>query len=94
MRLICPWCGERDAGEFTYRGDATATRPVIGEDVLDDHLAYIYDRKNSAGDHDEIWQHTGGCRTHMQVTRNTVTHAITEQKPLGPWADQIAAGAS
>ena len=27
MRIKCPYCGERALEEFTYRGDATVTRP-------------------------------------------------------------------
>ncbi len=27
MRITCPYCGERALEEFTYRGDATVTRP-------------------------------------------------------------------
>ncbi len=27
MRLPCPYCGERDAQEFVYRGDASPQRP-------------------------------------------------------------------
>jgi heterotetrameric sarcosine oxidase delta subunit len=32
---------------------------------------------NTAGEHDEIWQHAGGCRAHLRVTRNTLTHKIS-----------------
>ncbi len=28
MRIKCPYCGERALEEFTYRGDATVTRPT------------------------------------------------------------------
>ncbi|TIV08741.1 MAG: sarcosine oxidase subunit delta, partial [Mesorhizobium sp.] len=31
---------------------------------------------NPAGDHNEIWQHSGGCRAHLRVVRNTITHEI------------------
>ena len=27
MRIPCPFCGDRDASEFAYLGDATVTRP-------------------------------------------------------------------
>ncbi|RUZ93921.1 sarcosine oxidase subunit delta, partial [Mesorhizobium sp. M7A.F.Ca.US.006.01.2.1] len=39
--------------------------------------AYVYDRLNPAGDHNEIWQHSGGCRAHLRVVRNTLTHEIS-----------------
>ena len=32
---------------------------------------------NPAGDHKEIWQHSGGCRAHLAVVRNTLTHKIS-----------------
>jgi sarcosine oxidase subunit delta len=31
---------------------------------------------NTAGDHKEIWQHSGGCRAHLTVVRSTLTHRI------------------
>ena len=85
MRFICPWCGERDHREFTYRGDATATRPPLDSTDLNAHQAYIYDRGNTPGDHDELWLHTGGCRRHVRVTRNTTTHALGPHQSVGPW---------
>ena len=39
--------------------------------------AYVYDRANPAGEHREFWQHSGGCRKHLVITRNTLTHAIS-----------------
>lgn len=92
MRLTCPWCGERDAGEFTYRGDATVTRPDIDNTSIADHQAYVFDRENMAGIHHEIWQHTGGCRGHVRVTRNTLTHIVSSCRPVGPWAESVAGG--
>ena len=38
---------------------------------------YVYLRDNPAGAHRELWQHTGGCRAWLVVTRDTVTHAIS-----------------
>ena len=92
MRLICPWCGERDAGEFTYKGDATAQRPSIDNTSIDAHAAYVFDRENPAGDHREMWQHTGGCRAHVEVIRNTITHEVKSHQPMGPWKDDLAQG--
>ena len=62
MRLPCPFCGERDAAEFVYRGDAAA----------DD----LYLRDNPAGLLREHWYHAQGCRNWLVVTRDTRTHAI------------------
>lgn len=93
MRLICPWCGERDAGEFTYRGDASAKRPAIDSDSIEDHAHYVFDRRNPAGDHRETWHHTGGCRGFVVVTRNTLTHKVSICEPVGPFADSLSAEA-
>ncbi|MEM8750700.1 MAG: sarcosine oxidase subunit delta [Pseudomonadota bacterium] len=94
MRLTCPYCGERDHQEFTYRGDASATRPAIESTAMDDHLAYVYDRKNPDGVHRELWNHTSGCRMHLVVTRNTVTHEVTGCEPVGPWAKKLKAASA
>ena len=32
---------------------------------------------NIVGDHKEYWQHSGGCRSHLVVTRSTLTHVIS-----------------
>lgn len=85
MRLTCPWCGERDHREFTYKGDASAKRPPLESTDLEAHQSYIYDRTNTPGDHREVWLHSGGCRRHMVVTRNTTTHAISQTETVGPW---------
>lgn len=89
MRLTCPWCGTRDAGEFTYRGDATVKRPPIDSDSIEDHQHYVFDRRNPAGEHREIWHHAGGCRGHVVVTRNTITHEVVDCAPVGPWAKKL-----
>lgn len=77
MLIPCPYCGPRDVSEFTYQGDGHRTRPDRTSNDPDAWNAYVYDRENPAGDHREIWQHSGGCRAHLAVTRNTLTHAIS-----------------
>ncbi|MFD0916201.1 sarcosine oxidase subunit delta [Pseudahrensia aquimaris] len=94
MILTCAWCGPRDAREFTYKGDAKIARPAMDNESLEDHLAYVYDRDNPAGLHEEMWQHTGGCRAHVRVVRNTVTHEVISCDPVGPWAEQLKKGAT
>lgn len=78
MRITCPHCGPRDLIEFSYQGDASLTRPDPASTDQDAWNAYVYDRANPAGEHREIWQHSGGCRKHLVVTRNTLTHAISD----------------
>jgi len=74
MRISCPYCGLRDAREFTYRGDAAPVRP--DSDSAADFHDYVFLRDNPAGVMDELWQHTGGCRSWLVVTRDTRSHDI------------------
>jgi sarcosine oxidase subunit delta len=77
MLITCPYCGPRDVSEYVYQGDGNRTRPDPATTDQAVWNAYIYDRLNPAGEHHEIWQHAGGCRAHLTVTRNTLTHEIS-----------------
>ncbi|MEO3385789.1 sarcosine oxidase subunit delta [Mesorhizobium sp. CAU 1741] len=77
MLIACPYCGPRDQAEFTYQGDATRKRPDPASTDSAAWEAYVYDRANPAGNHREYWQHAGGCRSHLVVTRDTLTHEIS-----------------
>lgn len=91
MRIACPYCGVRDAQEFSYLGDASLqNRPETpagvplepsAEDAWHD---YVYLRTNEAGDHTELWYHSSGCRQWLKVTRNLRTHEITAVAPARP----------
>ncbi len=74
MRIACPHCGTRGNEEFAYLGDATVRRPD-GE-AFDAWVDYVYLRDNPAGRHRELWQHVGGCRTWLVVTRDVRTQEI------------------
>jgi sarcosine oxidase subunit delta len=76
MLITCPYCGSRDVSEFTYQGEAGRTRPDPASTDRAAWDAYVYDRLNPAGEHSEFWQHSGGCRAHLLVKRNTLTHEI------------------
>jgi methylglutamate dehydrogenase subunit B len=77
MRLPCPFCGERDHGEFVYRGDSSVKRPDPGAaNAASLFFEYVYLRENTAGWHREHWYHEGGCRSWIVVERNTVTHEV------------------
>jgi len=77
MLLIkCPWCGDRAEIEYTYNGDATIRRPDPATTSDNDWLDHIYLRDNPSGRHDELWQHTSGCRQFVKVRRNLRTHEI------------------
>ncbi|TWH01129.1 sarcosine oxidase subunit delta [Mesorhizobium sp. J18] len=78
MLITCPYCGPRDLSEYTYQGDANRTRPDPASTDQAAWNAYVYERTNPAGDHREYWQHSGGCRAHLVVIRNTLTHEISE----------------
>ncbi len=73
MRLPCPFCGDRDAQEFVYRGDASLARPSYDSDFHD----YVYLRDNPAGVITEHWYHAQGCRQWLVVTRDTRSHGIS-----------------
>lgn len=72
MRIPCPHCGDRDAQEFVYRGDAGPVRPDSDGAFHD----YLYLRNNPAGRLDEFWYHAQGCRSWIIVDRDTRTHEI------------------
>lgn len=77
MLIACPYCGARDAQEFTYRGDAAPVRPdPAAPDVEEKFHDYVYLRDNPAGAHRELWHHSAGCRRWVEVERDTLTHAI------------------
>lgn len=79
MIINHPLLGLRDAQEFTYLGDAALIdRPEWqAEDAVDRFHDYLYLRDNPAGEHRELWFHEQGDRSWLVVTRNTVTHEIT-----------------
>ena len=77
MRIECPFCGERDVSEFACLGAAGRPRPTgDGEDRQARFLDAVYLRDNPAGAHRELWYHTFGCRSWLQVSRDTRTHEI------------------
>ncbi|SMR72957.1 sarcosine oxidase subunit delta [Aliiroseovarius halocynthiae] len=80
MLINHPLLGPRDAQEFTYLGDAALIqRPDWqADDAADQFHEYLYLRDNPAGLHRELWFHEAGDRSWLVVTRNTVTHEITD----------------
>ena len=75
LRLNCPYCGLCDETEFSYHGEANLHRPA-GEAGQEAFYEFVYLRKNPRGDHEELWQHTAGCRAFLKVRRNTQTHEV------------------
>ena len=80
MIINHPYLGPRDANEFVYKGDAELlNRPNWKHpSALEDFHNYLYLRENPAGQHNELWYHEQGDRSWLVVTRNTVTHEISE----------------
>ncbi|WIY24367.1 sarcosine oxidase subunit delta [Parasedimentitalea psychrophila] len=80
MIIPHPLLGPRDAQEFTYLGDASLIdRPDWqSENAMQEFHDYLYLRENPAGQHRELWFHEQGDRSWLVVTRNTVTHEITQ----------------
>lgn len=80
MIINHPLLGPRDAGEFTYLGDASLIdRPDgMADDAEEAFFDYLYLRDNPAGLHRELWYHEGGDRSWLVVTRDTRTHEITQ----------------
>ena len=76
MRIPCPYCGSRDASEFSYSGDATQTRPPA--ENADAMFDYVYLRDNPVGVHREYWYHAAGCHAWLKVTRNVSTHEVID----------------
>jgi len=72
MRIPCPFCGDRDAQEFVYRGDAS----IGAEESAND----LYLRDNLYGPMQEHWYHARGCRQWLVVVRDTHTHEIHSAK--------------
>lgn len=80
MIIPHPLLGPRDAQEFVYLGDAALlARPDgMAEGAEAAFCDYLYLRDNPAGLHRELWFHEQGDRSWLVITRNTVTHAITQ----------------
>ena len=76
MRIPCPYCGLRDASEFTYGEDGNVVRPDPEKDNEQAWTDYVYQRTNPRGPHNELWHHTAGCRQWLRVVRDTMSHAI------------------
>ncbi|MFG1397426.1 sarcosine oxidase subunit delta [Roseixanthobacter pseudopolyaromaticivorans] len=90
MRIPCPYCGSRDAHEFSYLGDATLKRPdPEAADAQEAFFRYVYLRENPAGPHEELWYHAAGCRQWLVVERDTRTHAISRARFARPKAGEV-----
>lgn len=84
MLIPCPHCGDRDVSEYSYLGDATVKRPNPEKAKPHNWETFVYNRQNPRGPHKELWQHIGGCRLIVEITRDTISHEILDMKATGP----------
>lgn len=75
MRLTCPYCGERDLREFTYKGAAVALMRPQNPEWSQDWDDHLHNRDNPAGATRDLWQHDA-CGAWIEVERDTVTHEV------------------
>ncbi|MEL6645403.1 MAG: sarcosine oxidase subunit delta [Pseudomonadota bacterium] len=79
MIINHPLLGPRDAAEFTYPGDASLIHRPDGQTASEEEMHdYLHLRDNPAGTHRELWYHEQGDRSWLVVTRDTLTHEITD----------------
>ncbi len=79
MIINHPLLGPRNAAEFVYLGDASLIdRPDGRTADIEEFHDYLHLRDNPAGQHRELWYHEHGDRSWLVVTRNTVTHEISD----------------
>lgn len=78
MRIPCPHCGDRDLREFFVLGSAELLRrpDPAAPNAGTAFQSYVYSRSNPAGRHAELFQHVGGCRRWLVVTRDTRSHVV------------------
>ena len=79
MLIPCPHCGMRPSEEFTAKSLAEAPRPALGGDDRPEDDAwqdYLHTRTNAAGQTNEYFHHTLGCRQWIVVHRSTLTHEV------------------
>ena len=85
LLIACPFCGPRDQVEYVHGGDANVRRPADPSATTDAEWgAYLGDRDNPAGEHEELWQHAMDCRRWIGVRRNTLTHEVVSTRALQP----------
>ena len=78
MLIPCPHCGVRPVEEFTFLGDAKPQRPLSNDPAtMEEWFDYVYLRDNPQGQMEEFVHHSGGCRSWLVVTRDTLTHEVS-----------------
>lgn len=85
LHIYCPHCCEwREEEEFHAKGQAHIARPLDPDSCTEEEWAnYMFFRKNTKGQHQELWYHAAGCGKFFNVSRNTVTYKIEQSYLLG-----------
>lgn len=76
MRLVCPFCGDRELDEFQFR-------QLVPEPPEGSAAARVYDRVDRPDQSVEYWQHLQGCRTWLVVRRDPTTATVVSVHVLG-----------
>ena len=74
-RLVCPFCGPRELGEFHFH-------KTLAEDGASEYES-VYERANRPTDSLEHWQHALGCRAWLEVRRNPSSGDVLDVRMLG-----------
>jgi heterotetrameric sarcosine oxidase delta subunit len=82
IQLPCPWCGARNATEFSHQGETTS-RPDVATATAEEWRRYLYFRRNTFGWVEETWYHTAGCRRFFKVRRHTGTNEARQITGMG-----------
>lgn len=75
--IECPFCGRRPEGEFVCLGEASPPRPDPAGLSDAEWSAWMVERQNLRGPHEERWWHARSCGRIITITRDTFTHAIS-----------------
>lgn len=78
MRITCPLCGDRDRREFYYYGSSDYLDRPAADAKPEAWDAHLHLRDNPAGETRDLWYHEMGCSAWLEVTRDTVTHAVRD----------------
>lgn len=92
MRLPCPFCGLRDAAEFSYEGPAER-RPSL-DAPAEAWLEAVYLREQPRGPAEELWRHAYGCRSLVLMVRDLVTHEVAEARLAHPGMAESLSGSA
>jgi len=91
LRILCPYCGERDYTEFRYGGDAQKGRPPHASTDAKAWHDYVFLFENPKGPHLEFWHHLFGCRQWLVLERNTANNQVAACRPARASGDATEA---